>query len=199
MAFVAACLCVGIINSSYVLFSFAQVVIGVAALIIVAAMLHYHVKGAFCSGLIFGTLVWWFVSGEYPSGLVADPSAAEKDAGHFEESGDIALLVFNLIFLYFLTLNGLARSMSDLAGLTKKNGSIPRAGFLFIVCGLTTVLSGYFSGPPILISPESAAGIKAGAKTGLSTLVCGILFGISVFFYPGTNILSIKCLSSTYH
>lgn len=164
-----------------------------AALIIVAAMLHYHVKGAFCSGLLFGTLVWWFVSGEYPAGLVADPSAAEKDAGHFQESGDIVLLVFNLLFLYFLTLNGLARSMSDLAGLTKKNGAIPRAGFLFIVCGLTTVLSGYFSGPPILISPESAAGIKAGAKTGLSTLVCGILFGISVFFYPGKILLCSSC------
>lgn len=49
---------------------------------------------------------------------------------------------------------------------------------------MTTCLSGYFSGPPILISPESAAGIKAGAKTGLSTLVCGILFGIATFFYP---------------
>lgn len=55
---------------------------------------------------------------------------------------------------------------------------------LFITQGLTTVLSGYFSGPPILISPESAAGIKAGAKTGVSTLVCGILFGIATFFYP---------------
>ena len=96
----------------------------------------------------------------------------------------VALLVMNLVFLYILTLNGLARSMSDLAGLTKPNGSIPRGGFLFIVCGLTTILSGYLSGPPILISPETAAGIKAGAKTGLSTLVCGVLFGISVFFYP---------------
>ena len=53
-----------------------------------------------------------------------------------------------------------------------------------IYTGLTTVLSGYFSGPPILISPESAAGIKAGAKTGVSTLVCGCLFGIATFFYP---------------
>lgn len=41
--------------------------------------------------------------------------------------------------------------MSDLAGLTKASGAIPRAGWLFIVCGLTTMLSGYFSGPPILI------------------------------------------------
>jgi MFS superfamily sulfate permease-like transporter len=40
------------------------------------------------------------------------------------------------------------------------------------------------TGPPVLLSPESAAGIKAGAKTGLSTLVCGVLFGISTFFAP---------------
>ena len=127
-----------------------EVVVGVAALILVAAMLHYHVKGAFCGGLLFGTIVWWFLSAEYPEGLVADPSKAEKDAGHFEESGKIILLVFNLLFLYIISLNGLARSMSDLAGLTKPNGAIPRAGFLFIVCGLTTVLSGYFSGSDCL-------------------------------------------------
>lgn len=52
------------------------------------------------------------------------------------------------------------------------------------MCGLASIASGCLSGPPILISPESAAGIKAGAKTGLSTLVCGILFGISAFFSP---------------
>jgi AGZA family xanthine/uracil permease-like MFS transporter len=76
------------------------------------------------------------------------------------------------------------RSMSDLAGLTKPSGAIPRGSYLYICAGLTTVLSGYFSGPPILVSPESAAGIKAGAKTGLSTVVCGIFFGFSVFFWP---------------
>jgi AGZA family xanthine/uracil permease-like MFS transporter len=52
------------------------------------------------------------------------------------------------------------------------------------MCGLTTVLSGLGSGPPILLSPESAAGIKAGARTGLSTCVCGVLFCLSIFFSP---------------
>jgi len=159
-----------------------EVVIAIASLIIVAAMLHYHVKGAFCSGLIFGTCVWWMVEPHSaPKAFVASP---EGETGFYKGGNDIALLVFNLLFLYILVLNGLSRAMSDLAGLTKKSGAIPRAGWLFIVCGLTTCLSGYFSGPPILISPESAAGIKAGAKTGLSTLVCGILFGIATFFYP---------------
>ena len=40
------------------------------------------------------------------------------------------------------------------------------------------------TGIPVLISPESAAGIKAGAKTGMSTVVCGVLFLLSSFFAP---------------
>eukprot|EP00597_Dinobryon_sp_UTEXLB2267_P009771 CAMPEP_0170097880 /NCGR_PEP_ID=MMETSP0020_2-20130122/104_1 /TAXON_ID=98059 /ORGANISM="Dinobryon sp., Strain UTEXLB2267" /LENGTH=376 /DNA_ID=CAMNT_0010320225 /DNA_START=850 /DNA_END=1981 /DNA_ORIENTATION=- len=47
-----------------------------------------------------------------------------------------------------------------------------------------TIFSGFYGGPPILISPESAAGIKAGARTGLSTVVAGLFFCISVFFAP---------------
>ena len=74
--------------------------------------------------------------------------------------------------------------LSDLAHLTHENGAIPRGRWLFIVTGVASIVSGCLSGPPILISPESAAGIKAGAKTGLSTLVCGLLFGISAFFSP---------------
>ena len=53
-------------------------IVGIAALIIVAVMLHFHVKGAFCTGLIFGTLVWWFISGDYPDALVGNPSDGDK-------------------------------------------------------------------------------------------------------------------------
>jgi AGZA family xanthine/uracil permease-like MFS transporter len=159
-----------------------EVVTAIANLIIVAVLLHYHVKGAFCTGLIVGTFMWWIISEEWPHEVVGEPSAL-ADAGTLNHK-HIVLLIFNMFFLYILTLNGLGRSLSDLAQLTKPNGAIPRGKFLFLVTGLTTMLSGYLSGPPILISPESAAGIKAGAKTGLSTLVCGILFAISIFFAP---------------
>jgi len=103
-----------------------EVVIAIASLIIVAAMLHYHVKGAFCSGLIFGTVVWWLVDPhDSPKGLAMMP---QGEVGTYEANNGVALLVFNLLFLYILVLNGLSRAMSDLAGLTKKTGAIPRAG-----------------------------------------------------------------------
>lgn len=159
-----------------------EVVIAIAALIIVTVLLHYHVKGAFCIGLFIGTFLFWIVSGEWPESLAHYPEATMSSGAI--DNKNFTLLVFNMFFLFILTLNGLARSLTDLAQLTKASGAIPRGKFLFIVTGLTTMLSGYFAGPPILISPESAAGIKAGAKTGLSTLVCGILFGIATFFAP---------------
>lgn len=159
-----------------------EIVVAITNLIIVAVMMHFHVKGAFCIGLFIGTFLWWIIEGEWPKQIAADPFALE-DAGSLKDQR-IILMIFNLFFLFIMTLNGLGRSLSDLAQLTKKNGAIPRGQFLFIVAGLTTMLSGYFSGAPIIISPESAAGIKAGARTGLSTVVCGCLFGLSAFFSP---------------
>jgi hypothetical protein len=44
--------------------------------------------------------------------------------------------------------------------------------------------SSLFLGPPIILSPETGVGLKEGAKTGLSTLVCGICFFVCTFFSP---------------
>jgi xanthine/uracil/vitamin C permease (AzgA family) len=62
--------------------------------------------------------------------------------------------------------------------------AIHRGRWLYIICGIMTIISGFYGGPPILISPESAAGIKAGARTVLSTVVAGLLFCFATFFAP---------------
>ena len=174
-----------------------EIMIAMAGVVIVAVALHYHIKGAFCIGLVFGTIVWWLYEKIVPD-LLEDPAAGEDYLTHESYNPGMVLLIFDLLFLMILTLNGLARAMSgmsclfvstalmlaDLAHLTHENGAIPRGRWLFIVAGVASIVSGCLSGPPILISPESAAGIKAGAKTGLSTLVCGLLFGVSAFFSP---------------
>eukprot|EP00981_Chlorochromonas_danica_P001456 scaffold300_cov173-Ochromonas_danica.AAC.24 len=79
-----------------------EIVVAIANLIIVAVMLHYHVKGAFCCGLFVGTLLWWIIDNAWPNSFAAQPET--------------------------------------------KNSA-----------GLTTMLSAYMSGPPVLISPETAA------------------------------------------
>jgi AGZA family xanthine/uracil permease-like MFS transporter len=161
-----------------------EIAVCMLSVVLISVFLFYHIKGAFCAGLIFGSLLFWILEGGWPKSFAFLP-VADYDSlnGGLMGTSDV-LLLFDLLFLYILVLNGLARSLSDLSKLTLPDGSIPRGRWLFVVCGITTVISGHMSGPPILISPESAAGVKAGAKTGFSTLVCGALFGVSTFFAP---------------
>lgn len=158
------------------------IIIAACGIIIIALTSHYHYKGSFMMGLVFGTLVWWWFEDRWPTEYSSIPQFSfDSD---LDMTKRVARLLVNLIFLYTLTLNGIAKSMSDLACLTNLDNSVPRGNWLFIICGLATIVSGYLSGPPILISPESAGGIKAGGKTGMSTLVCGCLFLFSLFFCP---------------
>jgi hypothetical protein len=100
------------------------------------------------------------------------------------EDGSLSVL-FSLIFLVFLTLFGLAKPLCDLAKISVGNdGSIPRGRFLIIIIGFCNMVSGGLEGPPIVISPESAGGIKAGGKTGMCAVVCGLLFLLALFLEP---------------
>lgn len=148
------------------------IIIAVCSTIIIAVSLHFHMKGAFITGLLFGTVMWWSLEKDWPSSIVRLP---DYDVNiNLIVDYNVIYLLLNLIFLYILTLSGIARSMSDLSALTNSDGSIPRGNWLFIMCGLSTILSGYFSGPPILISPESAPAIKSGARTGNAGLIVSI-------------------------
>jgi xanthine/uracil/vitamin C permease (AzgA family) len=152
--------------------------------IIIAASLHYHVKGAFCIAMIFGSVVWWSNDNSWPTSVVRFPEIDPATGIFSENLSEAIILSLQLVFIYILSLSGLVSSMAGLGGLVRTDNTTPRNRWIYVVCGVVTFISGLLSGPPILISPESAAGIKAGAKTGLSTIVCGLLFGLSVFLGP---------------
>jgi xanthine/uracil/vitamin C permease (AzgA family) len=152
--------------------------------IILAAALHYRIKGAFCISMFFGSFVWWCHDNSWPTSVVRFPVVDYVESFFGSNRVDCIYLSLQLVFIYIISLSGLVSSMATLAGLVRKDNTTPRNRWIYVVCGAATLVSGLLSGPPVLISPESAGGIKAGAKTGLSTVVCGILFGLSVFFGP---------------
>lgn len=160
-----------------------EICISISGVLIICITMVYHVKGSFCIAVIFCSLVWWIYDNAFPSTVFAAPFADKASTSELHNSR-LALLTVDLIFLYVLYLNGLVTSLSNLAHLTREDGKTPRARWIFIISGILTILAGLLSGPPMLISPESAASIKAGAKTGLSTVVCGVLFCLSVFLSP---------------
>lgn len=160
-----------------------EVIIAIFGVLLVCIAMIYHVKGSFCLAVIVCSLLWWTTENAFPTSIASAPHA---DLANLQDIHwtNVPLLTADLIFLYFLYLNGLVPTLAQQADLTREDNSIPRGRWLFIMAGFFTILGGLFCSAPVLISPESSGGIKAGAKTGLSTVVAGILFLISLFFSP---------------
>lgn len=160
-----------------------EICISIAGIVIIAVAVHYHIKGSFCISVIICSIVWWIYDNDFPATIAAVPSISHASFDTIFTSNNI-LLTADLAFLYILYLNGLMTSLSNLAALTRDDSTVPRGRWIFIMCGIFTVIAGLFSSAPILVSPESSASIKEGAKTGLSAVVCGILFLFSCFLAP---------------
>lgn len=86
------------------------------------------------------------------------------------------------------SMTGLAKS----AGLADKNGTFPRLKSAFVVEGLSAVVGGATSGSSNTVYVDSAAGIGEGARTGLASVVTGVLFLGSMFFTPLTSVVPLE-------
>jgi len=54
---------------------------------------------------------------------------------------------------------------------------------------ISTMLSGLFGSSPTVATVETAAGIASGGRTGLTAVVTGVLFGLSIFLLPIIQII----------
>lgn len=166
-----------IVKGKYVLIEMGEMTdeiqVAMAGVMIIAVLLHYHVKAAFAISMLFCTLVWWVYSGEYPEAIAAAPVApANNDLMRTFDRNSIVLML-DLAFLEVVCVNGLAKAFSDLAGITNEANCIPRGRWLYLFTGALTIFSGLFGGAPVVLSAENPGGIKAGARTGLSAVLTG--------------------------
>lgn len=83
--------------------------------------------------------------------------------------------------IFSLTMILIFEAIGLLQGLIEKK---ERFNSAFKVSAITVLLSSILGTSPTVAAAESASGIKEGGKTGLTAIVCGILFLLSIFFMP---------------
>jgi hypothetical protein len=135
-----------------------QIMIAFTGIIIICTASRYHIKASFCICLVTCTVIWWIYSGQWPASVAATPSMSTINSKGFNKA--LLVITCDLLLMYVIFLNGLISSLSALGGLTRPDGSIPRGRWLFFIAGGLTAFSACLTGAPVLISPESAAGIK---------------------------------------
>ena len=95
-----------------------------------------------------------------------------------------ALAVFSLMLSDFFDTIGTAVGLGAEGGFLDKNGRLPRMRNVLLVDSLAAVAGGVASASSATTYIESAAGIADGARTGLASVVTGVLFLAAMFVGP---------------
>jgi len=106
--------------------------------------------------------------------------------GSFSKIGAVSaiLLVFTLLLADFFDTMGTMVAIGAEAGLLDKEGNPPNSQKILIVDSLAAVAGGASGVSSNTAYIESAAGVGEGARTGLASVVTGLLFLVATFLAP---------------
>ena len=120
-------------------------------------------------------------------GLIAAPPSLAPTFGHLAIRAalrpDLAAVIFVLFFLGLFDTIGTLVGITQQAGLLR-NGQLPRARQAMATDALGTVVGTVLGTSTVTAYVESAAGVQAGARTGLANLVTAALLLTALFFSP---------------
>ncbi|MFB9677420.1 NCS2 family permease [Streptosporangium vulgare] len=94
------------------------------------------------------------------------------------------LLIFTLLITDFFDTMGTIVGVGGQAGLIREDGTLPRTREILLVDSIGAAAGGAGSVSSNTTYIESAAGVGEGARTGLASVVTGVLFLLAIFVSP---------------
>jgi AGZA family xanthine/uracil permease-like MFS transporter len=126
----------------------------------------------------------------WPAALVAWPDFSSLGAGLdfsvFVRVGIVTAVVtiFSIMLSDFFDTMGTVIGIGGEAGWLTSDGRLPRLNRVLLVDSLAAVAGGAAGASSATTYIESAAGVAAGARTGLASVVTGACFLLALFFAP---------------
>ena len=160
-------------------------------IVVTGLFLLRGLKGGVFYGII-ATAVVGMVVGHValPGGIVsAVPSAAPTFGEAFLAMPELltvqmAMVVFTMLFVDFFDTAGTLIAVSNQAGLLDDEGRLPRANRALVSDSIATMGGAAMGTSTTTSYIESAAGVGAGGRTGLTSVVTGGLFLLALPFFP---------------
>ena len=159
----------------------------------IALLLHFKVRGALLLGIVFATLAGIPLGvtrlPEHFTLLSAPPSIQPILAKvHFDVdvlfSAEMALVVLTMVFVDLFDTLGSLIGVTHRAGLTDAEGNVPGLKKALLSDAVGTTVGSLLGVSTVTTYLESAAGVAAGGRSGMTALVVALLFGLALFFSP---------------
>lgn len=163
-------------------------------LLLIAGLSIWNVRGAMLIGIVATTIVAWLtgqvtMTPEPYSLTMLTQTAFRIDLpGVFGAGGRHGLGLFEILFVFlFVDLFdniGTLVAVTKRAGLIDAAGRIPRLNRILLTDAVATMVGAVAGTSTVTSYVESAAGVQAGGRTGLTAIVTGLLFLLTMFVAP---------------
>ncbi len=159
-------------------------------LVITIALWVRKVPGALLISILATTVVAFILGVQsLPDSLTATPDFSTLgmfDFSVFEVLGMLTALltIFSFMLTDFFDTMGTATAIVEQADLAEEDGSVPDIGKLLLVDSLGAVAGGLGGVSSNTSYIESSAGVAEGGRTGLASVVTGVLFLLAIIVAP---------------
>jgi AGZA family xanthine/uracil permease-like MFS transporter len=179
------------------------IVVFVIGFLLTAWLLARRVRGALLIGILASTVVAIALNGlladwrgfptpgaaQLPRAIVQAPDFStfgRLDFGFFGTLGLLMALlaIFAIMLSDFFDTMGTIIGVGGQGGFLDSQGRLPRANRVLLVDSVGAMFGGLANASSNTTYIESAAGVAEGARTGLASIVVGVLFLLAMFFSP---------------
>ena len=163
-------------------------IVCILGFVTIAALSARRVAGAVIIGILFATMLGWLSGKTEFVGIVAMPPSIAPVFLQLDIAGALQLsmvtAILSMLIVDVFDTAGTLVGVATRANLVGEDGKLPRLRRALLSDSAATVV-GALSGTSSTTSYiESAAGVEAGGRTGLTAVVCGLLFLACLFFAP---------------
>ena len=183
-------------------------------LFVILAMSKKGIKGSVLYGMLVASVIYWIGSFAF---LHTNPFASLATASFLPPFADMAkVTLFKFNFAGFMEIGwftaitliitfciidmfdtiGTLVGTASRAGMVDKDGNMPRMREALLADAVGTVAGACTGTSTVTTFVESASGVEAGGRTGLTALTTGVLFLASMFLAPIAAIIPAAATSS---
>ncbi|MDQ4004681.1 MAG: NCS2 family permease, partial [Actinomycetota bacterium] len=180
----------------------------VVGFVLTASLVARRVRGALLAGILATTVVGILINEIWADGLLWGPAGIGNVPSEIVAAPDFSLVgdfsfdffsvlpiataltaIVSVMLSDFFDTMGTVIGLGGEAGLLDRQGRLPGINRVLLVDSLAAAAGGAASASSNTTFIESAAGVSEGGRTGLTAVVVGLLFLLSLFFSPIAGVI----------
>lgn len=169
-------------------FSQTPTLLAALGFLLIAGLSVRQVPGAIMLGVLAITVLGLLTGEVQYNGLVASPPSIAPTFMQLDIAGALELsmvsVVIAILFVNLFDTAGTLMGVATRAGLVDDQGNIHNMDRALKADSTSSVAGAFLGCAPVTSYVESAAGVAAGGRTGLTAVTVGLLFLAAMFFAP---------------